>query len=502
MMWVRALESLSIQPVPGSENGFFPFWSPDSRSVAFFADGKLKKVEIDGGPAQVLCDITSAAGGTWNADGVIVLGNPRGPLLRVSASGGEAKPLTTLDASRLETAHVWPQFLPDGRHFIYRLAAQGNGAGVYVGSLDANPPRLILSGPSAAQFAPPGYLLFNRQETLMGIAFDPKELATRGEPFPVAEQVGSLLSGASAFSVSETGVLVYRGPVTSNVQLGWFNRDGKRLATPGETGLYRQIALSPDEKRVALARLDPKVGTYDIWLLELESGIFSRVTLSPANDDDAVWSPDGRKIFFSSNRTGIPNIYAKTLGGGEDELVYESAEAKYCEASYGAGQFLLFLSQRGKTLYSLPLAGERKPTVLFKTDFESDEPHPAPDGRWVVYSSNESGRWEVYTAAFPSFTERRQVSSGGGNQPQWRRDGREIFYLGLDGKLMAVDVKPGTTLETGAPQALFLTTLRPDPTLDQYCVTGDGHRFLLAEPVEEAAKPITVILNWDGTLGK
>jgi hypothetical protein len=264
-------------------------------------------------------------------------------------------------------------------------------------------------------------------------------------------------------------------------------------------GIPRRLA-SADEKRVAMERFDAPVRTNDLWMLELASGIFSRLTFSRADETDPVWSPDGRELVFSSTRKGTADLYRKVVGGGAEELLFESPEHKFPKFWMQDGRSILFIDQQGKTFYELPLAGQRKPAVLTKSEFDQDNPHISSDGHWVAYNSLESGRWEVYVAAFPAFNEKRQVSISGGCQPLWRKDGKELFYRTLEGKLMAVEVKGGAALQTGAPVLLFQTPSRVNPVLGEYCVTADGERFLFPEPIGESSMPVTVVLNWPALL--
>jgi Tol biopolymer transport system component/predicted Ser/Thr protein kinase len=499
MLWARPIDSLTARPLPGTEGAYFPFWSPDSRFVGFFAGGKLKKIDVSGGPAQTLCDLVGANGngGTWNRDGVIVFARSSGPLLRVSASGGEAKPILELDKSRQEASHMWPYFLPDGRHFVYLARSTDAGrSGIRLGSLDSKETRPLISASSNASYVPPGYLVFGRQNALMAQPFDAKKLQLAGDPFPIADQVGSMLVWPGHFySVSESGVLAYRINSSANVQLAWYNRDGERLGSVGEPGSYRQIVLSPDERQVAIERPDPRTGSDDIWLLTLSSGILQRQTFSSDLHTDPNWSPDGREVAFSLSRKATADLFRKAIGGGSEELIFESDRDKYPEQWLKDGS-IVFINTNGKAFYRVALSGETKPEILFQSEFDKDEPHVSPDGRWIAYNSNESGRWEVYVASFPGFTGRRQVSNAGGVQALWRGDGKELFYLSLEGKLMAVEVKTGTAIETGPPKALFQTSVSVLPFVDQYCVTHDGQRFLFGEPLEGSATPITVVLNW------
>ncbi|MDA2931469.1 protein kinase, partial [Acidobacteria bacterium AH-259-O06] len=490
-LWVRKMDALTAQKLSGTEGAALPFWSPDSRFIGFFADRKLKKIDASGGPSLTLAEAPFGLGGTWSRDGTIVFApTAAGPLHRVSAAGGEATPVTTLDQSRQEISHQWPYFLPDGRHFLYLARSQQQEqSGIYIGSLDSKESKFLLRADSNVAYAPPGYLLFGREQTLMAQPFDVKNLQVTAEPFPIVEQVGRYTSASvMTFSVSENGVLVYHSGGTANSRLVWLDRAGKQLGLVGEPGPYGQIVLSPDEKRVAVGRAG------DTWLLELSSGIFSRFTFSGAGDP--IWSPDGRQIAFGSNRKGVTDLFQKTMGGGGEEVLFESEDNKWIEDWSPDGRFIVYILTGGRAVYALPLLEDQKPKLLLETPFDKDEFHLSPDGQWVAYNSNESGRWEVYVASFPEFTEKRQVSKAGGCQALWRADGKELFYLGLDGKMAAVEVKSGSTLETGIPKVLFQTGVRVDPIRDQYCVTGDGQRFLVKEPVEETAQPIHVVLNW------
>ena len=360
---------------------------------------------------------------------------------------------------------------------------------------------MLVSTLSNVSYSPPGFLVYGRQNTLVAQAFDLQKLRVSGPTFPIAElvQAATFLPGLK-FSVSQNGVLAYRGAGAGTVQLTWYDRDGRRSRSIGEPGRYRAVVLSPEEGRLALERFDLPSQATNLWIVNLASGIFSRQTFHLTGDLDPRWSPSGRELVFASAPKSIDALYRKVVGGGEEELLFESGEPKYPKYWLKDGKSILFINLNGKTLYQLPLTGERKPVVLTKSEFSRDNFLLSPDERWVAYNSNESGRWEIYAAAFPTFTEKRQVSSAGGCQPMWRKDGKELFYLTLDGKLMVTEVKAGATLQTGTPQMLFQSPARVSPIMTEYCVTADGKRFLFQDPVGENATPFTVVVNWTAGL--
>jgi eukaryotic-like serine/threonine-protein kinase len=519
LLWVRPLDSPNPQPLAGTEGAATPalFWSPDSRFIGFFAEGKLKTISASGGPIQTLAN-ASPWGGTWSRDGTILF-TPSGGfsgLARVSAIGGVPSPATTLDPSRGERAHRWPQFLPDGRFLYFSLNRQRENNGIFVGSLDSKETTRVMSTDLMAEYAPPGYLLFMQEHTLIAQPFDVGHMKMTGEPSHLAE--GLLTSGnggAAGFSVSERGVLAYTGWGTSrDKRLVWFDRAGKQLGTVGQPGNYCGPEFSPDEKRVAV-----EIGCNedaDIWSLEVARGTSTRLTFDPANDRYARWSPDRNRILFQSNRGGtVYNLYQKAANGaGNEELVMQSSESKYPYDWSRDGRFVVYAAfGSGKEatgrLWVLPLFGEHKPFAFLKTDFMETQARFSPDGHWMAYVSDESGKDEVYISSFPEASGKVLVSTNGGVQPRWRGDGKELFYLELDRKLMAVPVKEGSALEVGSPKSLFDFSFSPRFGFDgnpyayyQYDVTADGQRFLLTTPPENASLPVTVVLNWTAGLKK
>jgi len=522
-LWLRALDALQPQLFPGTEDAMIPFWSPDNRWIGFFAQGKLKKIAVNGGPAQTLCDAVQARGGTWNRDGVIVFApSNTGPLFRVPAVGGVPVPVSKTEGA---VTHRHPVFLPDGRRFLY--VAQGGAAdqtGLHVAALDGTVSRRVLADVSRTAYAPPAagsklaHLLFVRENTLMAQPVDPETIQPTGELFPVAEQVSFTTGqGVAPIAVSGNGVLVYRTGGAAESQLTWHDRAGKEIANAGTPARrILTVTISPDEKTVATARSG---GTgVDIWLHELARGGDTRFTFHASTNTHPVWSPDGSRLVFESDRGGRSGLYWKdTNGAGQDELLVESPHPKYPTSWSSEGGFLLFAQTgAGHGLWVLPLkgdaAGGRKPVPFLQTEFFEKQGQFSPDGHWVAYASNESGRYEVYVRPFSGAAAgapagpggKWKVSLAGGDMPLWRRDGKELYYLSPERKLMAVAVKAAVAsgsrpvFEAGAPQPLFDVRVSESGTHPyQYAVSAGGQRFLVNTAGEATAEsPLTVVVNW------
>jgi Tol biopolymer transport system component/tRNA A-37 threonylcarbamoyl transferase component Bud32 len=524
-IWVRDLDSLELRLLPGTQNVFSLFWSPDSRYLAFGIGNQLKKTDASGGPAQTLCELPSGnvGSGAWNRDGVIIFGSPSGPLRRVSAEGGVATDLTVLDPSRQEGAHVQPTFLPDGRHFIYFHPGSPENSGVFVGSLDVKPAdqsrERLVATTFGASWAPSasgtgGHLFFLRDGTLMAQPFDAGRLKLTGEPVPVAERVGALIFNGF-FSISANGALAYRTGVSSgNRQLAWFDRQGKQPATAFEPGPYLDLSLSPDGTRAAILR--GSTANADFWLHDFTRGVSTRFTFDQkAGETGAgkgpVWSPDGTRIAFSSTRGGVIDLLEKlSSGAGNEALLAHSDFNKTPDDWSRDGRFLLYTEVNGKTSYDLmvlPLQGsDRKPVPLVNTTFAEAQGSFSPDTRWFAYGSNESGRVEVYVQPFTPpgsgatpAVGKWQISRDGGRRPKWRPDGKELIFRAPNGTPMAVDITTSPSFQAGIPKPLFTMPANAGP----WDVTADGKRFLAIMPLQaqqNANTPITVVLNWEAGL--
>lgn len=508
-LYIRELGSLTEQRLNGTDDAGGAFWSPDNRTIAFFANDKLKKVDIGGGPVQVICNAPRGFTGAWSRDGVIVFGGSDSGIRRVSAAGGEVSELLPLDESRKEIRHVWPRFLPDGRHFFYRShnSSPNDPPEIFIASIDGKERKSLFKNSSDVYYIEPGYLLFARDTTVMAQPFDASKLQFTGDPVPVLENVAMVTStGRSQFSVSENGTLVYKtGGGTVN-QLRWFDRQGKEIAKVGPPGEYSDVVLSPDGKRAAAERIDNS--NRDIWMIDLERGLPTRFTFGALREDDPAWSPDGTYLVFSSNGYGDKQSIFRKLanGAGNDELLSDAVSVQTSGMDWSPdGKNLLFASigeKSGNDIWVLPMNGEAKPYPLLKSEFNESQAHFSPDGRYFAYVSNESGREEIYIQSFPVGTGKWRVSTNGGWQPKWRLDGKELYYEAIDRKLMAVPLKLDGSVEIGSATALFQTEMAVGSP-NRYAVTADGQKFLINSPLQSGQEsPFKVILNWTSTLKK
>ena len=513
-LWVRRLDSLEAQALPGTEDALLPFWSPDSTYIGFFAQGKLKKISVAGGPAQTLCDAPNGRGGTWNREDIIVFApSPNDVLHQVSAAGGVPLPVTTLDASEGRGSHRFPRFLPDGRHFLYLTSGTTDKNGTYLASLDSKETRRLVADDSRAEYAPgasgeSGHLLFVRQGALMAQPFDAGSLEMPDDLFPVAERVRvGPLPGNGVFSVSEDGVLVYQGDQAGQkLQLVWLDREGKRLDSVGEPTDYSNPALSRDGKKVAVGISDPKTSTRDLWVFDLVRGTSSRLTFDPADDLNPLWSPDGSRIVFTSSRKGRRDIWQKLASGvGDAELLFASEEPKSVEDWSLDGRFVVYNITGPFDVWALPLVGDRRPVPLLTDEFTEHQAQLSPNGRWIAYTSLDSGRPQVHVRSFSpaqngenaAAGSKWQISRAGGLEAAWRRDGKELYYL-EDQNLMAVNVTTDSAIfEVGIPKVLFEAPPLGSPRRNRYVVSADGRRFLFNVLAEESRDTsLTVMVNW------
>ena len=503
-LWLRPLDSFVSQPLAGTEGAMFPFWSPDGRHIAFFADNKLKKLDTQSGVIETVCPAGAGGGGTWNQNGVILFSNGEGAALaRVNAAGGKSEAVTVLDAAHGETNHNYPSFLPDGKHYLFQVY-NGENPGIYLGSLDSQDRKLLIrlssdtANSTTAVWATPGYILYvlNRN-VLLARAFDLNRLELEGEPVRVAENVVVGGAGMSMFTVSANGVLAFlQGNEADTVQLAWCDRQGKRLSVTGPAALWTQFRLSPDERFAALQRGE-QTRLSSLWLLDLAQGTTTRF-ITEGHNLFPVWSPDGQQLAFGSARKGPPNLFLKSLtGNAPEERLLESRFQ--CDASSWSpdGKFLLFTMidpQTRRDIWLLPMFGDRKPQPLLQTKFNEQAAKVSPDGRWLAYQSDESGSNEVYVTQFPQPARSWQLSRGGGTTPNWRGDGQELFFVS-GGKLMAVSVSEGAEFQASTPQPLF--EIEASGYTPSYAPSKNGQRFLVTTVTEKApVPPINVALNW------
>jgi len=525
MWWVRSLDVLQPRPLPGTEGASAGFWSPDSKSIAFFADGKLQKIEISGGPSQTICSFSGqVVGGFWTRDDVIVFGAAGAGLFRVPAAGGTPAVLTALDPKRQDVQHFLPTLLPDQRHFLYlRVSTRSENTGIYAGSLDAKPSeqssKLLLPTRFGAVYAPPsgagrGNLLFLRDGTLMAQPFDTGRLELTGAALPVAENVGAFLNGGY-FGASAT-VLAYQNGTPGGTQLTWVDRQGKPIGTTSETSLDLSVALSPDGARAATTRGDVSLINADIWITEFARGTSTQLTFDPALDALPLWSPDGSRIVFTSARDGVSLYQKAASGAGTDELLLKSSARIGAEDWSRDGRFLLYTLENPKTKFDLwilpdPLKkGGNKPQLFLGTQANEQHGRFSPDTRWIAYTSDGSGVPEIYVRPFPVPAGGGglwRVSNGGGSQPHWRGDGKELFYISGDNKVMAVEVSAsagGSEFQVGIAKPLFgapaFQFISDYPNWD---VARDGQRFLFITPTAGSSQvPFTAVTNWQSLLKK
>ncbi|HTV82409.1 MAG TPA: protein kinase [Acidobacteriaceae bacterium] len=509
MLWVQPLNSSVAQPLAGTQGASYPFWSADSRYLAFFANQELNRIDASGGPPQALCPAPSGRGGAWSMEGTIIFAPASdSALMRVDAGGGTAFPLTTLQAR--ENSQRWPQFLPDGKHYFY-FAHSGDASetGIYLAALGSNQRTLLLQNDSGATYAA-GYLLFVRDNTLMAQRFDPGKLALEGDAQPLADHVAVNTDvWAPVMTASQTGELLYQGgSVAGGSQLVWYDRSGRQGSSVfPENGNFFVPALSPDGTKLALTIDSGGMG--DIWVVDLTRNTRTRLTFGPADSLDPVWWPDGKSIVYASGTVGSPTALVRKNadGTGPAETLLDTSAIVLPASVSPDGRYLVFMrldpkSKTGWDIFALPMFGDKKPFPLVQTQFIDASPAVSPNGKWLAYSNNESGQMQVYLQPFPSGPGKWQVSVAGGYTPQWRRDGRELYYAN-DQQFMAVEVaEDGGGVRLGTPHLLFKAPMVSGP-YGPYTASADGKKFLINQLVVQAStEPLTLVTSWPADLKK
>ena len=510
-LWLRHLDAVEARPVPGTEEARDPFWSPDGRWIGFFAEETLTKVAVAGGMVQTVArNISDPRGASWGPDDTILFGTGYGAIYRVAAASGTPQPVTRLDASKDEGSHRWPQFLPDGRHFLFTVrSGRADARGVYVGTLNEETRHHLLRLESDARYVAPGYLLFLDGDTLLAQPFDSGRLVLSGQPTPIEAGIGRSSRGNGAFSTSRTGTLAYSGATLRTGRLTWFDRNGTALGTVGLSGEhdYADFRLSRDDTRLSASLVDPKLSLPDVWLFDLARGAASRLTFGPLLNADAVWAPQGDRIAFRTNRRGLIELYQMSaVESGNDEPLLPDEVARRGGAAYANmtptdwstdGQRLAFTTGAPSDIWLLTIADPTKPVRVVQSPGEQMHANFSPDGGSIAYTSNESGRFEVYVQSLRPPAHKWPISVNGGYEPRWRADGQELYYLADDQTVMAVPVSSGA-VPFGVPRPLFQTQVHEGVSSlrTHYVPNRDGSRFLIHRRTRDVAPAsITVVLN-------
>jgi serine/threonine protein kinase len=500
ILWLRRLDGTSARPLRGTEYASMPFWAPDSHAVGYFANSRIEAIDVDSGSIQRITSFAIVpAGATWNADGVVLFPRvPDSPLFRTSVNGGIETPVRNLEPQQVGQRD--PVFLPDGRHFLYYVAGDPRSRGVYVGELNGGGSSRLVDADSAAVYTSTGHVLFVRHGTLFAQPLDSERWQLTGSPRAIAENIAfGGAANATALSASAAGPIAYRtGSTGGRRQLVWFDRSGHRLSSVGDAGSYgpAYMSVSPEGQRIAVQRSVD--GNVDIWVLNLDRAGAVRLTTNPLPEIAPVWSPRGDRIAFGRASGSGFDLYQLLIDGGEEPLL-KSAESKQATDWSRDGRYVLYRALNAATgwdVWALPLGGDRKPFPLMQSPFDERDAQFSPDGKWVAYQANDSGRFEVYVQPFPAPGARIPISTAGGAQVRWRQDGKELFYIATDGALMAVSFDAA---HVGKPAPLFLTHVGAfqDISLPHYIASSDGRRFLMDTVVEEDAAPVNVIVNWN-----
>jgi len=519
LLYLRALDSLVAQPLAGTDDASSPFWSPDDHFIAFGVGNRLRKIAVSGGPAETICEMPSqVGGGSWSADGVILFHASGSGILKVAASGGSPEMITRPDPAKKEASHRYPTFLPGGRRFLYStMTPDPKDRALYAASLDGGASTKILDTPFKALYVAPGYLLFPRGTSLVAQRFDPERLQLKGGPVVIADPISvAAVPGFASFTAAERGVLAYgSGQEASRTQLTWLDRDGKEISVVGSPAGDVSVSLSPDGARAAVGRVSSETGVSaggepatNVWVVDLARGISTRATLDPANsDENPIFEPDGRSLVFARHERGGPaELFTRPASGAGEEspLLPSQMNAHPIDVSRDGRYLLLHIADPDGSmgLAYTRLQGTPEIVPYISTNHEESQGQFSPDGRFVVYASDESGTIEVYVQTFPAADAKWQISKDGGGDPRWRRDGKEILYLSPDGTMMSAAVRTAPSFRAEAPRPLFRCRLRPTDfwyygSMASYDVSADGQRFLLSNPIgERPIPPINVIVNW------
>ena len=512
VIWIYEIGSPDTRSLPNTEGASYPFWSPEGRFLAFFADGKLKKLDVAGGAPQIICDAPSGRGGTWSKNGVIVFTPDAaigGGLSRVSAAGGTPTPISKPDQDRGEDSHRWPMFLPDGVHYLYMVgnySGQKSVDSIFVGALDSQEKRFVVKASANAAYAAPGYLMFYQDKTLLAQRFDPARFALSGEPVPILTEIQGLLPiKRVVFAVSDNGLLLAEtGTALILSQPVWFDRKGAEGGVISQPAAYGNVCISRDGRSVAVSKSDTASLNTDIWTYDLQRSTSRRLTFDTAFVAAPIWSPDGTKLVFFSNRSHGNDLFMKDSDGAQQEkIILRDEFDKYSNDWSRDGKYILYT--RGTDLWFATMP-EMKTSLFLKAPSLVRNGQFSPDGKWVAYASNETGKWEIYVTSFPEAQGKWQISTAGGEQPRWRSDGKELFFLSSDSKMMAVPVTTGPKFDAGVPVALFQAAPRQQiSSRDQfvYDVSRDGQRFLILTQLKNAeTAPMSVVLNWPAKLNK
>ncbi|MBI3110675.1 MAG: protein kinase, partial [Ignavibacteriales bacterium] len=510
MLYLRELDAVRPRPLAGTERAWYPFWSPDSRWVGFFSGGKLRKVDVSGSPPVTVCDAPNSRGGTWSKDGTILF-TPEavGPIFSVAAAGGTPVVVSRIDTTRKESTHRWPSFLPDGKHFLYfsRTASFGSeaeGDALFAASLDFTTNKMLMNTSANVIYAS-GHLLFMRGGTLLAQQFDESALELKGDPITVAENViNDPGFNLAVFSASENGILAYQtGVGLAGARMMIVDRTGKELGFVGDVIEHFITRISPDGRKVIASVFEPRSRTQNLWVYDLARNARTRFTTGLATDFNPVWSPDGMRIAFYSNKDGMYRIYTRPADGVGIEETLVTSTKRIAPTDWSRdGRHIVYqqFNPVQSDIWVVPRSGEKKPLPFLQTQFEEFDARFSPDGRWIAYASNETGINEVYIRPFPGPGTSAKVSAAGGASPVWQRDGSELFYIDRENKLMSAEMRiRGAGIEIGTIRALFTRT----PVMSDYEPFPDGKRFLMNRNIEpKKTDPITIVVNWDAGLKK